>query len=287
MRTKRASVTTALFGAVLSCAAAPAFACIWSYGTDLQGRKVQVTGLNGVDDLSAIFHEGSPVDWTQRRREYAARAAKTSDHRVRNDYAVTLLHTGQTAEAIRILRQLEKEKPGTYVTAVNLGTALELAGNDAEALRWIREGIRRNSRAHEGTEWLHARILEAKIALANNPKWLSANSVLGVDFGAGPVPRLPRAWPPDNTGRPSTAEGVQRAMFYQLNERLQFVKPPDPVVASLVFDWGNMAMLTGTLETAEWLYTQSLRFRPQNAPLVQSRLAHVKQLLAKYRKRAK
>jgi hypothetical protein len=48
--------------------------------------------------------------------------------------------------------------------AANLGTALELLGNKEEALHWIREGIRRNPQSHEGTEWLHAKILEAKIA---------------------------------------------------------------------------------------------------------------------------
>ena len=59
---------------------------------------------------------------------------------------------------------LERRYPGHHETAANLGTALELAGHDAPALQWIRIGIRRNADEHYGSEWLHVRILEAKIA---------------------------------------------------------------------------------------------------------------------------
>jgi len=45
----------------------------------------------------------------------------------------------------------------------DLGTAYELAGKNEPALRWIREGLRRNPNSHKGTEWLHVKILEAKI----------------------------------------------------------------------------------------------------------------------------
>lgn len=266
----------------------PAPACIWSYGTNLRGGKVEVDGLNGVDiEASLLDDDKSYIDWAEQRRVYAARAAASSDYRVRNDYAVTLLHVGEIAQAIRILRQLETQRPGMYVTAVNLGTALELAGQNGEALRWIREGIRRNSRAHEGTEWLHARILEAKIAMARDPRWLHSHSVLGVDFGPSVIPQQPRSWPADNRGRGSNAQDVQDAIYYQLHERLNFVKPPDTVVANLFFDAGNLAMVNGTLETAQALYKQSVRFGARNVPLAQTRLRHVEQLLKKYRSHRK
>ena len=267
--------------AIVFLSAASAYGCIWSYGTDLRGRKVQVEGLQGVDLEAALLGDKSGTDWAEQRRLYAIRVAKSSDYQVRNDYAVTLLHVGETSEAIKILRQLEREKPGKYVTAVNLGTALELAGHDAEALRWIREGIRRNSDAHDGTEWLHARILETKLALARDSHWLEKTSVLGLDFGKAVVPTMPRSWPSDNRGLPVTAKAAQNALYYQLHERLQFIEPPDRVIASLLSDGGNLAMLTGTLETAETLYKQSLRFGASQP--AQSRLTYTQQLLRKHR----
>ncbi len=275
-----------VFAVSLLCAA-PAFPCIWSYGTNLHGKKLEVNGAGGIDLVVSVLGQSSYIDWKQQRRMYAERAAHTSDYTVRNDYAVSLLHVGETREAIRILRDIEAQKPGLYATAVNLGTALELAGRNDEALHWIREGIRRNPSAHDGTEWLHARILEAKIGSERNAEWMANNSVLGVDFGRDPVPRQLVGWPTDNVGRKTTNKALQDALYYQLNERLQFVVPPDAAVANLFFDWGSIVMLTGTLETSQELYLQALRFGAPNAPLVRARLAHVQQLLAKYKSKAK
>ena len=264
-------------------AAHHAEACIWSYGTDLRGKKVEVEGLEGVDlEVDMLDHDSS-INWKAEAFRYKSRAAQTTDPKIKNDYAVTLLHIGETAEAIRILRALEKAKPGNYVTAANLGTALELAGQNAEALQWIREGIRRNKNAHEGTEWLHVRILEAKLALQREPQWLATHSVLGMDFGAADAPQPSRLWPADNTGRRTDMKSVGTALYYQLHERVQFVAPPDPVVASLLFDWANLAALTSTLETADALYQRALAYGPQNAPLVRKRQAYVRALLKKYK----
>lgn len=75
-------------------------------------------------------------------------------------------------------------------------------------MRWIREGIRRNKDAHEGTEWLHVRILEK-------------NSVLGLDFGNGSGPVKPaKGWPAGNTGKPVKDEELITAIIYQLHERI-------------------------------------------------------------------
>ncbi len=65
----------------------------------------------------------------------------------RNDYAVALVYLGRYDEAISLLQRLEKETPGHYATAANLGTAYELSGNNELALKWIKEGIRRNPRS--------------------------------------------------------------------------------------------------------------------------------------------
>ncbi len=35
------------------------------------------------------------------------------------------------------------------------------------------------------------------------------------------------------------------ALYYQLNERVSFVKPKEPIVAQLLFDFGNIAFLLG------------------------------------------
>lgn len=173
----------------------------------------------------------------------------------RNDYAATLIYLGRSEEAVSVLLALEKEEPGHYSVASNLGTAYELMGQDALALEWIRKGIERNPKSHSGSEWLHVRILESKIKMKEQPGWLKTHSVSGMDFGPGPLPQAPsssQALPTGNQGQPLSFVEAYDGVGYQLKERLQFVKPSDPIVADLLLDYAQGAYF---LEGSRWSET--------------------------------
>lgn len=184
-----------------------------------------------------------------------------SDLPGRNNYAVALIHLGRLDEAVSVLLRLEKEFPGHYSVASNLGTAYDLMGQDVLALEWITKGIERNPDSHDGSEWLHIRILEAKLKMKDNPEWLKTHSVSGLDFGAGNLPEKPSAdrgasaLPTGNQGQPLSFLKAYDGLGYQLKERLQFVKPADPIVADLLMDYGQGAFF---LEGARWSETLML-----------------------------
>jgi lipoprotein NlpI len=123
-----------------------------------------------------------------KRPERSLRMRKQPHFKQLTDLGIVLIHQGNYSSAVRLFVAIEKLHPGRHETAANLGTALELMGRDTLARRWIRLGIQRNRHEHEGTEWLHLRILEAKIALRSNPKYLEGRSVAGVSFD--PVARI-------------------------------------------------------------------------------------------------
>lgn len=200
--------------------------------------------------------------WDVRRDRLSKELAAGDDYKVKSDLAVAFTHTGYELEAIRLLEQIEAEKPGLYITAANLGTAYELNGNDEKALEWIKKGIDLNPESHEGTEWLHVRILEAKLALKNDANWLEANSVLGPRTSVDPADKSEH---PDryglmvikpglrigpaaagnfsvtgNRGDKLSTEQIEKALMYQLHERLQFVKPPDAIVGDLLLELGHL-----------------------------------------------
>jgi tetratricopeptide (TPR) repeat protein len=256
--------------------ATPGRACINETGTDRFGRPVYLD--MPVDDLRHAMTYGARrvelVEWAHRIVEQSARSPNYDNL---NQLAVVTMRLGRPKAAIRLLLALERRYPGHYETATNLGTALELAGENAQALRWIREGIRRNPMSHEGSEWLHVRILQAKLAATPTP----TGSVLGLDFGVGIVPALPRALPRGNDGRPLAKPGeLSQHIVTQLNERVQFVPPRDPIVAGLFFDWGNNEMASGALEYADLAYDFALRYGYPDAALVARRRQKVAQLLA-------
>jgi tetratricopeptide (TPR) repeat protein len=144
------------------CAIHTAWPCINTSGTKYGGGTGSYFGWRGLQaSLKANLQP------TGKEMESDLRAS--TNFTDRSDYAVALMYLGRSQEAVGLLNQLEKERPGEYFVAGNLGTAYELSGNNEEALRWIREAIRRNPASHEGTEWLHEKILEAKIAQQKEP----------------------------------------------------------------------------------------------------------------------
>jgi hypothetical protein len=52
-------------------------------------------------------------------------------------------------------------------------------------------------------------------------------------------------------GKNYSAQQLLKAIEYQLGERLQFVKPPDPAVASLLFDYAAIDSAVRSMESAK------------------------------------
>src|SRR5258708_7777149 len=150
-----------------------ALPCIWITGTKYNGDSVS-TGKGGTWHLRSALKADRRPDGV--KMEVELRGATNFNDR--SDYSVALMFLGRSEEAVTLLNQLEKEKPGEYFIAANLGTAYELSGNNEEALKWIKEGIHRDPTSHEGTEWLHVKILEAKITQEKDPHYFKTHSVL-------------------------------------------------------------------------------------------------------------
>lgn len=260
--------------------------CIWFYGLDAEGKitPFQPSG-------SPNFPKKHPVKWQEHalhqarmlaeKRPEWERLAQQGNFEARSDLATIKLYEGQYAAAIDDLRKLESARPNQYAIAANLGVAFELVGNVEGALYWVREGIKRNRDSHRGTEWLHVRILEAKQNLADDPEWLKRNTILGLDFGPEPIPR--KIHGTVIVGDQSfSADGILAAIDYQLQERLQFVKAPDVIVADLLFDLGSLLMREQSVHAALPVLNLALEYGPSRTELATARRDHCLGLVEQY-----
>lgn len=258
------------------------YGCLWLYGTDPYGHSKTFNGgkFEGAEQLIYEAHQPR-LNRSQSMRdgEYFRIKSKLKDHKQLNDFAVYLIRRGQTQRAIDILKSIEDKRPGDYATAANLGTAYELAGENKLALKWIKEAIDRNPGSHDGTEWVHVRILEAKLKLAEDPKWLESRGVLALDFGQNLIPHAPPAIV-DDLGNKHDAEDVEKAIRHQLHERIPLVPPPAPIVGDLLADLGTLILLKGVIEKALPVYDLALEYRMPKRELALKRIEHFKQLVA-------
>jgi tetratricopeptide (TPR) repeat protein len=271
MRLSRIAIVVSL----LACA--PALACINETGTNRFGKPVPVE-VEPSFLPQVLTHGARRDDMVEWATEVTRRARSEPGYDNHNQLAVALLRLGRPREAIRLLHALDKRYPGRYPTATNLGTAYELSGDDAKGLHWIREGIRRNPESHDGSEWLHARILEAKLAGTAN----QGESLLGLDFGKALIPKPPARLPSGNDGKPVDAGALSWHLYVQLAERTQFVPPADPVVARLFFDWANNEMASGAIEIADVAYDYAVRYGHPEAALIAQRRKEIARLLEEH-----
>lgn len=217
-------------------------ACLNEYQTSLAGSQIEVEGVEqgpGLPRWRDLRHE-APFN-QQRLRELARRWQK--NHRLEDysDYGVTLVYLGRYQEARRVFEAIERQQPGRYATAANLGTTYELLGQNQQALHWIERAVQIDPSSHQGSEWIHVNILQAKISGD-----YSSRRLIGTSFGAWPGPG-------SSLSRPQLL-ALRQQLHYQLSERMSFVRPPEPIVGQLLFDLGNIYALTVSLEATDEVY---------------------------------
>lgn len=239
----------------------PVSACINTYRGESEPKRREKPGefiarLKEHPEHDRMLNGGAPTE-----------PAPDADYKVRTDYAAILVHRGESRKAVAILEAVEAEHPGEYIVAANLGTAYELSGDLVKAHHWISQGIARNPQSHEGTEWLHLRILEARQAVAKDPAWIQTHTVLGLNFGTEATPKAPAAWPKGALD----ADDVINALIYQLHERLAFVPAPDPLVAGMLSDLADLLALFRSVDVAIPVYALAIQYRPLAVELIKLR----------------
>lgn len=166
-----------------------------------------------------------------------------------SDYGVYLIYLGRYKEAKEIYQQIEKDHPGRYSTAANIGTIYELLGQNDSALYWIKRAIQIDPTSHLESEWLHAKILEAKI---NGDHSVTSQFLIGASFGNDVKPQT--------TLNDNELNKLRQAMFYQLEERMSFIKPEDKIVGLLLFELGNITALTRDVTIALRIYDKAVEY---------------------------
>jgi tetratricopeptide (TPR) repeat protein len=185
-----------------------------------------------------------------------------------SDLGSMLVYTGNYLKAEQIFLEIEQKSPGRYQTAANLGTVYELLGQNHSALYWIKKAVEINPDSHNGSEWIHVKILEAKIKAHGDEKYLWTHGILSLDFGNDKIPV-------NKTN--IDLYNLRSQLYDQLNERMYFIHPKDPIVAQLLFDLGNVCALTWDATSALEIYQTAKKYGYTSA-LFEERLSYFESL---------
>lgn len=243
--------------------------CINEYRSLLNGALVFVDS----HDTGVPYPRFNPHDTVLLRKQLVfadsiyKRSGSIDDY---SDFGAMLVYNGRYTEAKQVFLQIEKKRPGLYQTAANLGTAYELLGQNDSALIWIAKAIRINPQSHVGSEWIHVKILEAKVR-AEGGALRATGSILSLDFGDN-------ATPENRTGADIVM--LREHLYHQLVERMSFVQPKDPIVAQLLFDLGNASAMTLDVKSGLEIFKLARAYGYSSA-LLDKRQAHLELLQSK------
>lgn len=253
-----------LVSLVILASSFPAKACINEYNqypTELPLLE------NGRIDLAALIlktKSGTPPYWhygftgennLQSKMNELREQLKTKpgDFRILSDLAALELKAGSKADGLKMLEELYGKYPDEYNIVANLGTAYELAGNNAKALELINRAISINPQSHYGSEWIHLRILEYKTG-----KRAALNSIIGLNQGDDFA-----AWIRNKEYKfPRPPDSLQVQIAYQLHERIAFLPAPDSIIAQLVIDFADITAKDESLAPARDFYLFALPYNP-------------------------
>jgi len=245
------------------------FACLNEYRTLLSGEVIYTNPSSGKVWLKEI-------DSLEVRKNsiHLLEAYKRSDSiEYYSDYAVALTYLGEYQKAKKIYEQIKQISPNLYTTASNLGTIYELLGKPDLAIKWIKKSIELNPSSHNGSEWIHIKILEYKLSKSVNSK----SSILGLDFGLQKKPSNPNKY---------DLEEIQNHIRHQLKERTVFVKPKNVIVGNIYFDLGNILAQTRDVQAALESYEAAKEYGYESE-LMTSRIETLTKLANKAERKGK
>ena len=223
------------------------FACGNEYGHSLDGERVFTPYFYLSKNYRTFDKSRIRKRITELRNEPDQSSFKTQ-----SDIALNLMKLGYADSALMILEPLIKKHPTEYVINANLGTAYELSGKLELALKYISEGYRLNPSSHLGSEWIHIKILEAKIKDKQQPGWIKNNPIVSVED-------LHKSVGPSRRHRHRLNH-----LQLQIRTRVPFTPTPNKVIANLLRTLAEYSVKYDSYENALLAYTYLMEFDPSS-----------------------
>lgn len=234
------------------------FACLNGERLELKNGTIIFMDRDGGVPYGHLFSDDKYYTEGVKELDSLYFATKNIDYL--SDKGLLLILLKKYNEAIKLYLQIEKTNPNRYSTASNVGTAYELIGENSKAIEWIKKAIKIDSTSHKNSEWIHVKILEAKI---KGEEFYTSKYILNLNFGTDSLPKTYLS--------KIELKKLEQSLYYQLNERVSFIKPKEKIVANLLFELGNICFLLGSYGDAQSNYQLAKEYG-YNDSLIQKRV---------------
>lgn len=184
------------------------------------------------------------------------------------DLVIALLYLHDYRTALSVAEKLNRKFPSEYNVVITYAATLELNGKLNEALIFINKAIEINPKSHEGSEWMHVKIIEDLMGLNKNPF-----SVVGIETGSDSIPVFVENGKVDKLT-------LLYQLAFQISERKYFIPGNDPAFGKLIFDYANLLYLNDYISKSEYYFEMAINYG-FDIELSQSRYTYVRNWVKK------
>lgn len=219
-----------LFVLALLLFATNAHACLNIFSFDSSGRVHYLEH----EFLFSTYYKQNEIEKLLKKLERKFNKGDYSYQNVSN-YGVYLLMAGRSKEGLDLFRALSKKYPGLYEICANTAVAYELNGNIDSAYLWQVKAMEINPQAHNNSEWIHLKILEARKHLLSDPGWCLDNNITGAVDSINSYKEYFDQYGHEN----GNTRLIFREFIDQLEDRFPFTYAEDKVMGKLMFELGD------------------------------------------------
>ena len=257
-------------------------ACLNGYHINAEGA---IFSTHDDDHIGPFMTSFNQPNLEELLSHYNLKKIDQYSYKQKSDLSILLIKMGKFEEALQILEKLAKVYPEEYKIIANLGTVYELLGQNEKALKYIKEGLRLNPKSHSESEWIHVKILEAKIKLQSDQKWLSNHSILGINpqsyEGLTESDMLHKGYPRHKEA--NDALKMIRETDYQLHTRIPFTPVPDLITEKLLTEIAELSSIVYSVEYAYVFYQIAYYYSGEKNDFLSKKTEEMKNLFKKYR----
>lgn len=243
---------------LLSTLSFKTYPCGNEYGYTLDGER-QYTRYFFLSERMLHFDEVKIKTKLSKLREKVNDGS--ANYKTHSDIALNLMKLGKADSSVLLLRSLLRDYPDEYNINANLGTAYELTGKLDSALKYISRGVEINATSHRGSEWVHVKILEAKIKEKKYRGWIDTHPIIELNDLLQKI---------DSANKRHELSTINHQVFYQIRTRAPFTPAPNKVLANILVTLGDFNAKVETYENALLAYANAINYEP--SPYIQRKI---------------
>lgn len=243
------------------------YACLNISGTNIDGEYTSLDMLEFIKSPTDYPDQDKITRELERLNDELLEAEGFTKDDIFCDIAGYMIYNGDYEAAIEYLKENVVEKNLNYSYSSNIAVAYELVGNLDSALYYTNKAIEIDPNSHEGSEWIHARILEVTQKLNADPNWLDNNNFFEFEISTTEEPTI-------FSDSSDDLLDFAWALGYQLKERTYFVKPEDQdkIVGHLLLILADLYAREYDTGESKATYQLAAEYDSEISELVEARL---------------